>query len=57
MKLMTEDERYIFDERLAILGVLPGMVATSEQFALAWADVERFRREVVVVVLDTKSGH
>jgi hypothetical protein len=38
---MTADERYIFDERLAILGCMGQ--PTPEQFQLAFDDVLRFR--------------
>ena len=38
---MTADERYVFDERLAILGCYGE--PTPEQFQLAWDDVIRFR--------------
>ena len=42
---MTADEQYIYDERLALLGVI-GRPATDLEEQLARADVERFNAEL-----------
>jgi hypothetical protein len=45
MKFWSKSEQYIYDERLAILGVVDK--PTPAQDGLAMEDVERFRRDRV----------
>jgi len=43
---LTEEERYVFDERLGMCGCTAGQKPTPEQLASAWAAVREFQKPV-----------